>query len=448
LFLPSSTPPESNARQSGTRVSPENLQAPETPQKIRTTENQGTAELAATCGNTRTLRDSKINSNPGTENPRVGGSIPSLATIREYYLLKGHVVDAALLREQPMSETRHNPDLIEINHEPFNAETPPDAFRHFVTPTRNTYVRTNFSLPAIGSDHQLIVAGAVADPFSIDIPGLHKMPQHKVLVTTECAGNDRTGMSPRPEGEPWGSGALSTSHWEGVRLADLLARVKPNADAREVLAVGADAGVRADSNNEVVFARSLPLVDAMSPDTIVALGMNGEMLSTMRGGPTRLIVPGWYGMASVKWLTRLDVLTEDYTGYFQRQRYVYDNGREVRPVTRTRVKSMIVSPQAGEHISTAVATVWGWAWSGNGRITSVEITMNVEPKSCLARLEPPVSRHAWTRWEVQLPIRSPGEYSITSNATDESGASQPEQPSWNRLGYGNNATRAVRFSCR
>jgi DMSO/TMAO reductase YedYZ molybdopterin-dependent catalytic subunit len=340
---------------------------------------------------------------------------------------------------------QHNPDLIEINHDPFNAETPPDAFRHFVTPTRNTYVRTNFSVPAIGTDHQLMVAGAVADPFSIDIPDLHNLPRHKVLVTTECAGNDRTGMSPRPEGEPWGSGAVSTSHWEGVRLRDLLARAKPNADACEVLAIGADAGVRADSATQVAFARSLPLEDAMSPDTIVALRMNDEILSPLRGGPARLIVPGWYGMASVKWLTRIDVLTEEYRGYFQRQRYVYDNGREVHPVTRTKVKSTIVSPQAGERISTPVASVWGWAWSGNGRVTSVEITTNVEPQSYTARLEPSDSRHAWTRWEVQLPLRSPGEYWLTSRATDETEAAQPEQPSWNRLGYGNNATRTVRF---
>lgn len=346
-----------------------------------------------------------------------------------------------------MSETRHNLDLVEINHEPFNAETPPDALRHFVTPTPNTYVRTNFSVPAIGFDYQLVVAGAVADPFSIDISGLRKLPQHQVLVTMECAGNDRTGMSPRPEGEPWGSGAVSTSQWEGVRLGDLLARAKPSGNACEVLALGADAGVRADSEAQVAFARSLPLVDAMSPDTIVALGMNDEILPPLRGGPARLIVPGWYGMASVKWLTRIDVLTEEYRGYFQRQRYVYDDGREVRPVTRTKVKSTIVSPQAGERISTAVVTVWGWAWSGNGRITSVELVTNVEPQSYTARLEPSSSRHAWTRWEVQLPLRSPGEYWMASRATDESGASQPEQPPWNRLGYGNNATRTVRFSC-
>jgi hypothetical protein len=139
------------------------------------------------------------------------------------------------------------------------------------------------------------------------------------------------------------------------------------------------------------------------------------------------------------------VLTDEYRGYFQRQRYVYDNGREVRAVTRTKVKSTIVSPQSGERISTAVVTVWGWAWSGNGPITSVEITTNVEPQSYVARLEPSDSRHAWARWEVRLPLHLAGEYSITSKATDASGASQPEQPLWNRLGYGNNATRGVRF---
>ena len=341
----------------------------------------------------------------------------------------------------------HDPgdDLLVIGTDPFNAESPPAALEHTVTPTRSAYVRTNFGIPDLGANHRIRVGGAVAHPFTIGLDELAQMPQATLTTTMECAGNDRTRMEPVPPGEPWRTGAVSTSRWSGVPLRDLLARAGLRAGAREVVVTGADAGRRSDADGPVTFARSLPLGDDQPSDTMLALAMNDEPIPPSHGAPARLVVPGWYGMASVKWVTAIEVIDEEFRGYFQRQRYVYDVGGVIRPVTRMRVKSSIVSPSAGERVHGGLLRAWGWAWSGNGPITAVEVRSS-SGETVLAQLDPPSSRHAWTRWEARLPLSSPGAYSLSSRATDASGATQPDRIEWNRLGYGNNAVRTVTFT--
>jgi DMSO/TMAO reductase YedYZ molybdopterin-dependent catalytic subunit len=341
--------------------------------------------------------------------------------------------------------------LVVVNVRPPNAESPAAALAHAVTPAEAVYVRTNFGVPDAGAvgDH-LAVGGAVAAPLRLSWDELRAMPQHTVTATMECAGNDRLALRPMPEGEPWRTGAVSTAAWTGVRLAELLRRAGVRDDAAEVLATGADAGPRADAGtpDPVRFARSLPVADALAPDTLVALAMNGAPLTPAHGAPARLVVPGWYGMASVKWLTRLDALDPrdgPYAGYFQRRRYVYDDGgaRAVRPVTRQRVKSMIVAPAEGARVPRGAVTVWGWAWSGEAPIAEVAVAHAGGGAWQPARVEPGPSPHAWTRWEATVRLDAPGRVVLRSRARDAGGAAQPEVPPWNRLGYGNNAVRAV-----
>jgi hypothetical protein len=148
-------------------------------------------------------------------------------------------------------------------------------------------------------------------------------------------------------------------------------------------------------------------------------------------------------MASVKWLARLDALAAPYGGYFQRRRYVYDDGAGVRPVTRMRVKSAVVAPADGARVPRGPVAVWGWAWSGDGAIAEVAVASGGGAAWQPARLEPPASPHAWTRWEATLRLDAPGRYLLRSRARDATGAAQPEVPPWNRLGYGNNAVRVV-----
>jgi len=250
-------------------------------------------------------------------------------------------------------------------------------------------------------------------------------------------------MDPVPEGEPWRYGAVSTTRWRGVPLRVLLEQAGVKPEAVELLATGADHGPRDDVAGEVTFARSLPLGVAMGGDVLVATHMDGVPLTAAHGAPVRLVVPGWYGMASVKWLVSLEVLTAPYTGYFQVRRYVYERVGGVEPVREALVKSMITSPGDGDtaHVGAdGLLLVRGWAWSGAGPVARVEVGVNgVWHEAHVGRAD---SRWAWAPFEARV-VCAPGEVVLSSRATDATGAVQPERIVWNRLGYGNHAVRTV-----
>jgi len=329
-----------------------------------------------------------------------------------------------------------------VRAEPLCAETPARLLSASITPAASVYVRSNFALPTLSATHMIDIGGAVQSPFAISLPELAALPQRHIAVTLECAGNGRLGMDPIPTGEPWRFGAVSTTTWSGVSLCTLLERAGLAADVVEVLGVGADAGPRDDAEGDVRFARSLPIENAMHPDTIVATHMAGAPLSVNHGAPARLIVPGWYGMASVKWLVGLEALVIPFGGYFQRMRYVYDEDGTITPVRRARVKSMITSPTDGQQCARAV-TVQGWAWSGAGAIARVELAVNDAAIWMDAALGTPVSAYAWTPFEAELMLPEGATATIWSRATDTAGNAQPERIAWNRLGYGNNGVRGV-----
>jgi DMSO/TMAO reductase YedYZ molybdopterin-dependent catalytic subunit len=304
------------------------------------------------------------------------------------------------------------------------------------------YVRSNFPTPQLDASHVVRVSGAVEHAYEFAVSSLADMPQHEVLVTMECAGNWRLGMDPVPEGEPWRYGAVSTTTWRGVRVADVLARAGVRSNAVELLATGADCGERSDADapGPVTFARSLPMDVALHPDTLLATHMDGEPLSPHHGAPLRLLVPGWYGMASVKWVTSLEVLTTPYTGYFQRTRYVYRSEAGDTPVSRALVKSFVTSiTREGEMVH-----VRGWAWSGFGHITQVDVQVN-GGTWVAAELAPGASPYAWSGFAVAVPIAPAGDgVVVRSRATDSAGNIQPERAPWNALGYGNNGITEIR----
>ncbi|HEX5435825.1 MAG TPA: sulfite oxidase [Gemmatimonadaceae bacterium] len=339
--------------------------------------------------------------------------------------------------------------LVVVKPSPLNAETPTPALAAEVTPSRHVYVRSNFAHPQLDDGaHRIAVGGAVHSPFAIDMSELRALPMHTVVATMECAGNDRSSMRPPPPGELWRSGAVSTARWTGVPLAAVLERAGVHTEAVEILVEGADAGPREDSVGPVTFGRALPVADALQPDTLLAMMMNGEPLARPHGAPVRLIVPGWYGMASVKWVTRIEALTTPYRGYFQRKRYVYEDASATSPVTRMRVKSMIVSPEDGDVVASAPLLVQGWAWSGAAPIVRVEVAIGGGDTWRDAQLGAAASTHAWTPWELQCDVPQPGRYALRSRATDGAGNVQPDAARWNRHGYGNNAVRTVIIDVR
>src|ERR687897_1043218 len=208
-----------------------------------------------------------------------------------------------------------------INPAPYNAEAPPEALMGDITPTAFHYVRSNFALPV--HDGTLEIGGAVEQPITLTLDDLRAMPAVERSVTLECAGNGRLEMRPLPIGEPWGAYAVSTANWTGALLSDVLERARPAADGVDVRFEGADHGsyhlrpVLPDTDkDDLTFVRALPLAHAADPaaEILIAYQMNGQPLGTDHGAPFRLIVPHWYAVASVKWLKRIDVLTEPYHG--------------------------------------------------------------------------------------------------------------------------------------
>src|SRR3954465_821941 len=260
--------------------------------------------------------------------------------------------------------------LVMINPAPYNAEAPPAALAGDTTPTELHYVRSNFALPV--HDGTLEIGGAVARPRTLTLEDLRAMPAHEQAVTLECAGNGRLEMRPLPIGEPWGDYAVSTARWKGALLHEVLALAGPAADGVEVRFEGADHGpyhlaaVLADTDaQDLSFVPALPLALAADPaaDILIAYEMNGEPLGEDHGAPFRMIVPHWYAVASVKWLKRIDVLTEPFAGEFQTGHYIYEwPDRPHEAVTLMRVRARITAPAHGAALSPGTHTVRGKAW--------------------------------------------------------------------------------------
>jgi DMSO/TMAO reductase YedYZ molybdopterin-dependent catalytic subunit len=338
-----------------------------------------------------------------------------------------------------------------INPAPYNAEAPPEALVGEITPTQLHYVRSNFAVPA--HDGTLEVGGAVRNPTTLTLDDLRAMPAHERAVTLECAGNGRLETRPLPIGEPWGDYAVSTARWTGALLHDVLERAHPASDGVEVRFQGADHGayhlkpVLAETDkDDLTFVRALPLAHAADPgaEILIAYAMNGEPLGLDHGAPFRLIVPHWYAVASVKWLARIDVLTEPYSGEFQTGHYIYEwPDRPHEAVSLMRVRARITDPAPESILSRGTHTVRGKAWSGTGPVTGVDVSLTGEGEWHPARVQPPSGPYHWQDWSFDWAADDIGRHTLRARATDAAGHTQPEVPPWNRLGYGNNAVEVI-----
>ena len=251
--------------------------------------------------------------------------------------------------------------LTTISAEPFNAEAPLTALEAPITPTSLHFVRRNFALPE--HDGRLTIGGAVANPYTLTLDDLCAMPRKELVVTLECAGNARLGQRPLPVGEPWTGNAVSTARWAGALLGEVLEKAEPSADGVAVSFEGADHG-QFHEHADIHFERSLSLEHALDPaaEILIAYEMNGEPLNAEHGAPFRLVVPRWYGVASVKWLARIAVLTTPFEGTFQTVKYVYEwPDRSVQPVTLMRPRAKITTPASRRNVTPGLVYR---AWKG------------------------------------------------------------------------------------
>jgi DMSO/TMAO reductase YedYZ molybdopterin-dependent catalytic subunit len=336
---------------------------------------------------------------------------------------------------------------------PLNCETSlPALIGGNVMPNASFYVRNHFQIPNLEpAEWRLSVGGMIDRPLSLSLRDLTNMPSQTQLVTLECAGNGRFQLSPRVNGEQWNYGAVSTAEWTGVPLVEVLNRAGVRDEAQEVLFRGVDSGVADGLSESIRFERSLCLDDARANGVLLAYAMNGAPLPVQHGYPLRVIVPGWYAVASVKWLTAIEVIGAPFQGHYQTDTYVYewqrDGKLDVEPVTLQRVRSLITEPEADAEIERGDLTIRGVAWSGAAPIARVDVSVDGKPWQ-EARLVGERKRHSWQWWELLLRADAPGTVEIRVRATDMAGRTQPEAPEWNRLGYGNNSIQIIRVQIR
>jgi anti-anti-sigma factor len=337
--------------------------------------------------------------------------------------------------------------------DPLNCETSiPALMGGVVMPNPRFYVRNHFPIPKLDpASWRLNVVGLVERSLSLSLRDLVKMPSQSQFVTLECAGNGRSLLNPRVNGEQWNLGAVSTAEWTGVPLAEVLDRAGVKAGAREVVFRGADSGELDASREPIRFERSLSIDDAQGSEALLAYAMNGETLPIQHGYPLRVIVPGWYAVASVKWLVEIDVISRLFDGHYQTETYFYEwqrGGQLVRePVSLQRVRSLITEPERDSEVEQGELPIRGVAWSGAAPIARVEVSIGAGPWQD-ARLVGERKRHSWQGWELIAHLEQPGSTVISTRATDMASRTQPDSPEWNRLGYGNNAIQKIRVDVR
>jgi DMSO/TMAO reductase YedYZ molybdopterin-dependent catalytic subunit len=339
------------------------------------------------------------------------------------------------------------PIMRTVTADPWNAEAPLSALRGECTPTEAFYVRNNFVPPVLNeATWRLRVGGAIDRPLELDLAFLCSLHRVERRVTLECAGNGRRLLEPPAPGTQWGLGAAGTAIFTGTPLAGVLEAAGVGSAAVECLFTGADSGP-VPERGVVPFQRSLPIDFArgdgpLSDGPLLAWAMNGAPLTRDHGFPLRLVVPGWYAVASVKWLVGIELIERPFTGHFQLDRYVYMNdGRILEPVAHARVRSLVTSPAAGATVRAGACRVEGVAWSGAHPIVRVDVSID-DDRWHAAVLAGESRAGEAVDWSHDASL-TPGPHRIRARATDASGATQPLDPAWNELGYGNNVVQSV-----
>jgi DMSO/TMAO reductase YedYZ molybdopterin-dependent catalytic subunit len=319
--------------------------------------------------------------------------------------------------------------------EPINLETPMDQVDSFLTPTELFYVRNHFSVPALKADeYQLRVEGAVRTPCTLTLRQLRDMPAETRVATLECAGNGRVFLVPQVQGAQWGLGAVGNAEWTGVPLSILLEGAGLQEGVCEIVLEGADTGTPKEEPippGPVSYARSVSLPKAH--DILIAYQINGRDLPAEHGYPVRAIVPGHYGMASVKWLIRIQAMTEPFTGYWQTSDYAYWDELAGKPVRRAlgemKLKSQITRPGVYETLAPKqVYFISGFAWAGEDEVEAVEVSTDAGKTWVDAQFLEGPQRYSWRRWQYKWRTPAePGSCLLLSRARDRRGSVQPDK---------------------
>ena len=350
-------------------------------------------------------------------------------------------------KQQNVDKTRQSSPvgLIIRQKEPTNLEMPFDQLDSYLTPTELFYIRSHFPVPTIDvAGYRLRIDGAVRNPLGLSYRELREMPSESRIATFECAGNGRAFLVPTVRGALWELGAVGNAEWTGVPLRALLERAGLEDDACEIVLEGADRGTPAEEPippAPIAYARSVAREKAVQPEVLIAYQMNGRDLSRDHGFPVRAIVPGHYGMASIKWLMRIQAVREPFQGYWQTSDYAFWDSLDDKPVRRPlgemKLKSAIARPGVYETVPpNRIYTVFGAAWAGETEVTEIAVSSDNGQTWAEAQFLDPAHRYAWRRWQFDwLTPKQSGRYTLLSRARDANGTVQPNEHDWNYGSY-------------
>jgi DMSO/TMAO reductase YedYZ molybdopterin-dependent catalytic subunit len=333
--------------------------------------------------------------------------------------------------------------LIIRQKDPNNLEMPFDQLGDFITPAELFYIRSHFPTPKLDPfAYRLSIGGAVRRELRLSYTDIRSMPSRTCIATLECAGNSRVFLTPPVPGAQWELGAVGNAEWTGVPLSLLLERAGLADGVCEVVLQGADRGVPKEEPKPpgpISYARSIARARAMEPDVLIAYQMNGQVLTPDHGYPLRAIVPGHYGMASVKWLTNIVAATQPFQGYWQTSDYAYwddSAGAPIRrPLGEMKLKSQIARPRVYERLEPGRPyTIFGAAWAGDTDVTEIWISVDGGASWVQGDFLDPIIRHAWRRWKYDwITPKNPDCYTLLARAT---GADQCVQPDGHNPNFG------------
>jgi DMSO/TMAO reductase YedYZ molybdopterin-dependent catalytic subunit len=331
-----------------------------------------------------------------------------------------------------------------------NHALPLEALRWDLTPIGLHYLLVHYDIPDVDvASWRLEVDGLVERPLALTLDDLRSRPASEVTMTMECAGNGRAHVEPHVVSQPWLYEAVGTARWRGVRVATVLEEAGVADGALEALFVGLDRGV--EGGEEQAYARTLPVAQLLASEALLAYEVNGVPLPPQHGYPLRLVVPGWYGRTSVKWLARISLRDEPYDGYQMRHSYRvrYEEDEPGEPITTIAPRSLMMPPGIPEFTSRVrmlergPCELVGRAWSGGAEIVAVDVSTDGGESWSPAELgDASLGRWAWRSWRFSW-YAEPGEHELSCRARDAAGDEQPLVAPWNLGGYKNNAVQRV-----
>lgn len=343
-----------------------------------------------------------------------------------------------------------------LNDRPMNAETPPHLLDDPITPTSRHFIRNNGIPPdnTSADGWELTIDGLVDKPMTLTIADLkEKFEVVTMALALECGGNGRAFFNPPAKGNQWTYGAVGCSEWTGVRLKDVLEAAGVKDNVVYTAHVGADAHLSGDPE-KLPISRGVPIEKAMDEGCLIAFQQNGADIHPMNGAPLRLVVPGWPGSCSQKWLTRIWLRDQIHDGPKMTGSSYRVPNRPVAPgekvakedfviINAMPVKSLITHPQSGLESGEKNVEVRGHAWAGDRKIKRVDLSIDFGATWMEADLDDPVNDHAWQNFKANVAFPQKGYYEIWARATDSEGVMQPFAIAWNPKGYLNNSMHRV-----